>query len=99
MSPQLQQVDESWQILGGGLLSGRLLSGKDFLLRAQPQAELGTCRVPPYGILGDAPKDRAADMLPSSLAPLQLCGSSRAAHRVPAVTQLATAQSKTNDLH
>uniref|UniRef100_A0A8C9N3C8 Microtubule crosslinking factor 2 n=1 Tax=Serinus canaria TaxID=9135 RepID=A0A8C9N3C8_SERCA len=39
---------------------------------------------------GAVPKDQAADMLPSSLAALQLCGSSRAAHRVPGVTQLAT---------
>lgn len=53
----------------------------------------------PDGILGVVPKEQAAHMLPSSLAPLQLRGCSRAAHRVPSVTQLATARSKTNDHH
>lgn len=53
----------------------------------------------PYGILGAVPKDKAGDTLTSSLAPLLLCGSVRAAHSVLCVMQLTTAQRKNNDLH
>lgn len=74
--------------------------GKLFYAVLSPDQFWGHTMSPnPYVILGAVPKDdEAGDRLPPSLTPLLPCGSTRAAHGVPCITQLTTAWRKNNDL-
>lgn len=77
-----------------GFPEGGCFLGKPFYSVLSPEQFWGAHHVPhPYGILRAVPKDKAGDMLPSSLAPPLPRGST------PCVTQLTTARRKNNDLH